>query len=1089
MHVWNELMKKLSKTLIMPLWLTACLIVVSTAFAQEPELSEQLIASRLTELRSSGIDATDEKVKAYEAAQSWLRRAASHDRDAFNYVDAITTAPQREAQIRQRIEKSELRESPTISFSGLSLQELGEQIRLTRAELLEAEKARDRIDQRLANREANASLSHSRLENIIDRLSELTDLNVLVAPQATPSLDEGLLWSAVAEQIALSAEQRAQQARLASQPVRYSALRAERAELAIQIENLMRKERNLELVSRNKLPNTTDSQNFRIESNSPVYTIAQQLTTSNTDLREQQLLLETRLDDITANQDEVERLIVAFAARFATARRVVDFASDSDILGKVLLAHWEELQGNKLSVSIKNIPQQAGNTVINRIAHEEALTDLVNSSRYISRQIDGAGLEATNIPEHEWDMLIELARTQHELLRRLIALESTYIDVLGEFEADHTRLTELMYDYETYLGTLILWIPSRSPLWETDPTDIPIEFNRLKKDLGKLHPAVHPSIFITLLIGGLLLLARPRLKEWQFKQHRQPLWLQENSLRFTFLALVATILRAFPIPLLLLTAGLLFSHQTVPITVVLTDTINGISVVLFALILMRILCEGSGVAKKHFGWKPYTCRLLNNRMHWLILWWLPITALASFLFMLDYGTVLMGRLTLLFSLFFLATSVFREVRRDSRTIGRQRLSTNQNYVRVLLICILVLLIGGIVWGLRYSVIIIATRLVLSLCVSVGLVLCHNIILSWLRGMERRIRLTVKDELGADESGIDGEEQAMLAEISVDTTRLLNAVTLTATLLALYYIWTPLFPVLDALARVSLWHYATMVDGVSVTTQITLETLVVVIFLVSVTIYAARKLPALVELTLHSRTRVSSGSRFAVSTLLSYVIVGAGSFAALSALGLKWSQLQWLIAALSIGIGFGLQEIIANFISGVIILFERPIRVGDFISVGSVDGVVTKIRIRAATIQDRDGKELVVPNKEFVTGQLLNWTLSNQYVRITVPVGIAYGSDVEAALKILREVASDNSKVTENPKPLVIFENFGDNTLDLTLRCFSDHVEELWSIISELNLHIYERFSKAGIVIAFPQRDIHFDPEQPLRIQIDGSPRI
>jgi potassium efflux system protein len=184
----------------------------------------------------------------------------------------------------------------------------------------------------------------------------------------------------------------------------------------------------------------------------------------------------------------------------------------------------------------------------------------------------------------------------------------------------------------------------------------------------------------------------------------------------------------------------------------------------------------------------------------------------------------------------------------------------------------------------------------------------------------------------------------------------------------------------------------------------------------------------------------------------------------------------------------LQEIIANFISGVIILFERPIRVGDFISVGSVDGIVTKIQIRATTIQDRDGKELVVPNKEFITGQLLNWTLSNQHIRVTVSVGIAYGSSVESALKILREVARDNSNVVENPKPQVIFENFGDSTLEMTLRCFVDHVEGLWLTTSDLNSEIYQRFSEAGIVIAFPQRDIHFDPDQPLKIEIDQSLR-
>jgi hypothetical protein len=509
---WDGLMNKLSKNLIVPLLLTACFIVISMAFAQGSELSAQLIESRLTDLRLSGIDANGEKVKAYETAQSWLRRAASHDRDTLSYVDAIATAPQHEAEIRLRMEKSELAESPIISFSGISLQELGDQIRLTGAELLEAEKERDRINQRLAKREANASMIHSRLDEITSRLSEFAGLNVQVDAQAPASLDEGLRWSAIAEQIALNAEQRALQARLTSQPIRYSTLRAERAELENKIEKLIRKEHDLELASRNKLPDIENNQYVGIDQDRKVYPIAHQLTSSNTDLREQQLLLENLLDKATANQNEVEQLLVAFAAKFATARRMVDFAADSDILGKVLLAHWEELQGIKLSINIKNVPQQAGNTVINRIAHEEALADLVNSSRYISRQFEGVGLEASTIPERKRDILIELARTQHELLKRLIALESTYIDTLGELEVGHTRLTELIDDYETYLSTLILWIPSRPPLWQSDPAGILIELGRSRKDLEELRPAAHPWFFIILLFGALLLFAKPRIK-------------------------------------------------------------------------------------------------------------------------------------------------------------------------------------------------------------------------------------------------------------------------------------------------------------------------------------------------------------------------------------------------------------------------------------------------------------------------------------------------------------------------------------------------------------------------------------------------
>jgi potassium efflux system protein len=250
------------------------------------------------------------------------------------------------------------------------------------------------------------------------------------------------------------------------------------------------------------------------------------------------------------------------------------------------------------------------------------------------------------------------------------------------------------------------------------------------------------------------------------------------------------------------------------------------------------------------------------------------------------------------------------------------------------------------------------------------------------------------------------------------------------------------------------------------------------------VYAARDVPSLIELVLLQYPSVSSGSRYTITTIIGYVIFAGGAIALLGMLGLRWGQLQWLVAALGVGIGFGLQEIVANFISGLIILFERPIRVGDIVTIGETDGVITKIRIRATTLRDWNGKELVVPNKEFITGRLLNWSLSDSNTRIVLNVGIAYGSDVERALTVLEEIVRENPDVLDEPKPSIIMTEFGDNALLLTARYFVPSVEYLWLTKSELNRTIYKRFNEEGIVIAFPQRDVHFDAEAPIRIQLE-----
>ncbi len=199
--------------------------------------------------------------------------------------------------------------------------------------------------------------------------------------------------------------------------------------------------------------------------------------------------------------------------------------------------------------------------------------------------------------------------------------------------------------------------------------------------------------------------------------------------------------------------------------------------------------------------------------------------------------------------------------------------------------------------------------------------------------------------------------------------------------------------------------------------------------------------------------------------------------------MDWSRVQWLFAALSVGIGFGLQEIVANFISGLIILFERPIRVGDVVTIGETEGVVSRIQIRATTIRTWDAQELLVPNKEFITGRLLNWSLSDQTTRLKIPVGIAYGSDVQKAMSLMDEAARQNQTVLSDPGPYIVFNGFGDNALNLELRCYVGMQSHRVPAITNLHEEINRRFNAAGISIAFPQRDIHLDAAKPIDVRI------
>jgi potassium efflux system protein len=187
----------------------------------------------------------------------------------------------------------------------------------------------------------------------------------------------------------------------------------------------------------------------------------------------------------------------------------------------------------------------------------------------------------------------------------------------------------------------------------------------------------------------------------------------------------------------------------------------------------------------------------------------------------------------------------------------------------------------------------------------------------------------------------------------------------------------------------------------------------------------------------------------------------------------------------VGIGFGLQEIVANFISGIIILFEQPIRVGDIISAGGAEGTVKKISARATVIETFEGKEHLIPNKELITGQVINWSLTESAVRVVIPVGVAYGTDVRKAMELLLEAAREVELVLADPEPSATFEDFGDNALMLWLRCYvAEQRPRAWT---ELRTCINDKFNAAGIVIAFPQRDVHMDFADSLKVEVSTQP--
>ena len=412
--------------------------------------------------------------------------------------------------------------------------------------------------------------------------------------------------------------------------------------------------------------------------------------------------------------------------------------------------------------------------------------------------------------------------------------------------------------------------------------------------------------------------------------------------------------------------------------------------------------------------------------------------------------------------------------------------------------------GLSVAGYHYSAGELARRSVNTVALLVAVVLLRGAAVRWVtvsrRSMlyatllrkreEQAARQEASDVAGGGSPNGSGENAPVAddspdaAALSLQTRSLVTVLAVAIGAVGLWFVWADLLPALRKLEDVTFpsWTVREEVlrpalDGGEPKMElervpISLNDLLVAAFAAAVTFLASRHLPAVLELGAFRRLPLDAGGRYAFTRLVSYVVVVVGVLFTAGRLGFEWENVQWLVAALSVGLGFGLQEIVANFVCGLIILFERPVRVGDIVTVDDVTGVVSRIRIRATTITNWDRKEFIVPNKEFVTGRLLNWTLSDNTNRIVIEVGVAYGSDTGKALELLREACREQPLVMADPAPLATFEGFGDSTLNLILRCYLPNLDQRLPVTSELHAAIDRKFREAGIEIAFPQRDLH-----------------
>jgi small-conductance mechanosensitive channel len=227
---------------------------------------------------------------------------------------------------------------------------------------------------------------------------------------------------------------------------------------------------------------------------------------------------------------------------------------------------------------------------------------------------------------------------------------------------------------------------------------------------------------------------------------------------------------------------------------------------------------------------------------------------------------------------------------------------------------------------------------------------------------------------------------------------------------------------------------------------------------------------MLEEDIYPRTRIATGQSYAVSNLLNYSILAVGFLVALAVLGLDLNKMTVLLGAFGVGIGFGLQSVVNNFVSGLILLFERPIHVGDTVQVGNFQGRVRHIGIRASVVRTAQGAEIIVPNAQLITQDVTNWTLSDRVRRVDLPVAVIAGAAPKKVIELIEAVARAHPQVLQDPAPRCLFMNYGDNAINFELRAWTDFANS-GQVHSDLTVAIYETVNAAGMSFPFPQREV------------------
>ncbi|PWC15458.1 miniconductance mechanosensitive channel MscM [Brenneria roseae subsp. roseae] len=1082
-------------------FLLSCLL--STTVLAAPALNEAQLRQQLqqAEANKGAADQTQIVEELQSALNTTLEAKESHER-AAQYQRIIDDFPKLIQELRRQLAAED--EKPSSITSNLSVNDLEQQILQTSSQLLEQgrqlqqeqDRSREISDSlgQLPQQQTEASRALSDMERRIQSLgtptTPLTQAQ-LAALQAESALRKSLVDELELAQLSASNRQELSRLRAELYKKRHDRLDIQLQELRSSINSLRQKEAE-QALERTEL--------LAEQSGDLPGVISDQLKIN----RELSVALNQqaqRMDLIASQQRQATTHTLQVRQALTTIREQAQWLGVSPVLGETLRA-----QVARLPEMPK--PQLLDSDMAQLRVQRLHFEDLINKPHDPdqSKQDDGTPLSTA-----QQRILTDQLRTQRDLLTSLISGCDAQILELTKLKVANNQLEDALRETKEAAHRYLFWVADVNPITFSYPLKLVQDLTLLLSldTFTQLSSAMIMMVTsretIIPLLGALLLVgfsisSRRHYHAFLERASGRVGKVTLDHFTLTLRTVFWSILTALPLPVLWAALGYgLQNAWPYPVAVAIGDSVTATVPLMWLVMISASFAHPQGLFIVHFRWSPERVARAMRYYRLSIAFIVPLVmALITFDNLDDrkFSSTL-GRLC--FILLCLALSlVTTSLKRAGIPLYLDKEGSGENSVNRamwnLLICVPLVAALASCIGYLATAQALLVRLETSVSIWFFLLVVYHIIRRWMliqrrriafdRAKQRRSEILAQRARGEEEtqSGSTHENSSEAIEepvvdldaISAKSLQLVRSILTLIALVSVIVLWSEIHSAFAFLENISLWDVTSTVKGVENVQAITLGSVLIAVLIFVITAQLVRNLPALLELALLQHLDLSPGSGYAITTISKYILMLIGCLMGFSLIGIEWAKLQWLVAALGVGLGFGLQEIFANFISGLIILFEKPIRIGDTVTIRDLTGSVMRINTRATTISDWDRKEIIVPNKAFITEQFINWSLSDSVTRVVLTIPAPAEADSKEVTDLLMDAVSRCSLILENPPPEAFLVDLQQGIQIFELRIFAAEMGHRMPLRHELHQLILENYRKHNMVLPFPPFQMRMD---------------